>query len=148
MNKDLLIVAQNSATGAASIVAAAVSAGKTEAEEILPLFDAIRTHIFQGTVELGGATPVAPTPVAEAVAEPASAPANVTPVPTPVATPQAAPAADSDAGSIAFKFGKHQGKTIAQVAQEDGKYLEWAATNLTNNQFMNDKIRAYLASVA
>lgn len=139
MNKELAIIAQNSATAASGIVAAAVTDGKVPAEEILPLFDAVRQHIFEGTVSL--ANQDAPASVAQVAAEAPVA----TPTPEPTPTPSGG---GGDAGSIAFKFGKHKGETIAAVSQTDPEYLDWAATGLSNNAFMQNKVREFLGANA
>jgi hypothetical protein len=36
-------------------------------------------------------------------------------------------------------FGKHKGKTIWQVAEDDPKWLDWAAGNIKND--VGDKVR-------
>lgn len=58
--KDRAIVAQNAATAAGAIVASIITANPkhpTTVESALTLFDRVRTHIFNGGMELAGGMP-------------------------------------------------------------------------------------------
>lgn len=151
-NKEHAIIAQNSATAAANIVSALIASGSTGGADALSVFDEFRTHIFNGTLTLGGAEMIvetfeSPTSVAQAVATPP------TRFPDSFPEPEAAQPSygggggggNSGAGGVVLKFGKHRGKTIAQVAQEDAGWLTWASEN-TNNDFVKNKIREFLSA--
>lgn len=138
------IPAQNAATAAAAIVAAELRAGETFGEGALERFEEVRTAIFNGTMALAGA---------EAVVEvfegpqPAAAPQ---PTPVPAQNPAPAPAPAGGAGQQVFRFGKHSGKSVAQVGSdpENADYLDWARGNLDpakNGELLAD-INAYLAA--
>lgn len=136
-NKENAIIAQNSATAAAAIVSAIINvSGEVLPDVIKTTFDDIREHIFNGTLALGGTEMVvntfeAPTSVAEVVGETtASSGFSIN---------------SSGAGATVLKFGKHRGKTIAEVAREDRGWLDWAAQN-TNNDFVKTKIREFLSN--
>ena len=158
-NKEHAIIAQNSATAAANIVSALISAGGLN--DPLATFDEFRTHIFNGTLTLGGAEMIvetfeSPTSVAQAVATPPNRFPDSFPEPS---APEPSYGGNSGgggysgggggggngAGSVVLKFGKHRGKTIAQVAQEDAGWLTWASEN-TNNDFVKNKIREFLSA--
>lgn len=126
-DKDRAIIAQNSAAAAANIVAAE---GVWDADR----FDEVRTHIFQGTLALAGAAPVAVSAV-EAVQEA-----------FPGAELQGVPSSSSnDAGDVVLNFGKHKGKTIAQVQASDPGWLDWVLDK-SNNQFIVGKVREFRAA--
>lgn len=138
-NKDHAIIAQNSATAAATIYSAI---GPQEWNK--DLYEKIRTDIFNGSIGLAGAQSVveafeSPSSIGDVARESFSAPSS-------------APTGDSfsasgggGAGSTVLKFGKHRGKTISQVAQEDRGWLDWASQN-TNNDFVKTKIREFLSA--
>jgi hypothetical protein len=46
-------------------------------------------------------------------------------------------------GSLEVKSGKHAGKTLDQIANEDPSWLTWARDNL-NNPFLKGKVTEYL----
>ena len=150
-NKEHAIIAQNSATAAANIVAAQIEAGVGSLDP-MAAFDIYRTHIFNGTLTLGGAEMIvetfeSPTSVAQAVASPPSRFPDSFPEPS---APEPSYGGggggnSSGAGGVVLKFGKHRGKTIAQVAQEDAGWLTWASEN-TNNDFVKNKIREFLSA--
>lgn len=150
-NKEHAIIAQNSATAAANIVAAQIEAGVGSLDP-MAAFDTYRTHIFNGTLALGGAEMIvetfeSPTSVAQAVASPPSRFPDSFPEPS---APEPSYGGggggnSSGAGGVVLKFGKHRGKTIAQVAQEDAGWLTWASEN-TNNDFVKNKIREFLSA--
>lgn len=136
-SKDHAIIAQNSATAAATIYSAI---GPQEWSK--ELYEQIRTDIFSGSISLAGA---------ETIVQTFDAPASVADI-----VREAAPAPQSNgggfsasgggtAGATVLKFGKHRGKTIAQVASEDPGWLDWASQN-TNNDFVKTKIREFLSN--
>ena len=135
-NKENAIIAQNSATAAAAIVSAIINiSGEVLPDTIKATFDDIREHIFNGTLALGGTEMVvnafeAPTSVAEVAYETTGNNVSVN---------------SGGAGATVLKFGKHRGKTIAQVAVEDRGWLDWASQN-TNNDFVKNKIREFLSA--
>jgi len=149
-NKEHAIIAQNSATAAANIVAAFIASGNIGGADVLTMFDDFRSHIFNGTLALGGAEMVvetfeSPTSVAQAVATPPTRFPDSFPEPSSPAPSFGGGGGGNGAGSVVLKFGKHRGKTIAQVAQEDAGWLTWASEN-TNNDFVKNKIREFLSS--
>jgi hypothetical protein len=153
-NKEHAIIAQNSATAAANIVAAQIQAGVGSLDP-MAAFDTYRAHIFNGTLTLGGAEMIvetfeSPTSVAQAVATPPTRFPDSFPEPE-AAQPSyggggnGGSGGGNGAGSVVLKFGKHRGKTIAQVSQEDAGWLTWASEN-TNNDFVKNKIREFLSA--
>src|SRR6478609_7605712 len=97
-SKDLAIIAQNSATGAATVVAALIQAGDVDA---FNAFEDIRTATFEGTLALAdGAVEGVSGTTGGFRASGGSRP--------------------DDAGAgVPIKFGKYQGKTIAEVYATD-----------------------------
>lgn len=131
-NLDRAIVAQNSATAAATIVAALVGAGVTDA--VTETFDEVRTHIFEGTLAL-----------ADGIIE--GQDVQNTPPARSASTPRGGGGNANDAGAgVRLKFGKYEGKTIAEVYSTDPQYVEWLAET-SNNDFIKGKTAEYLASV-
>ena len=128
-DKDRAIIAQNSATAAAALL---VAEGGFDPDR----FDAVRIHIFNGTMALAGAEAVVERIEATSV----SAGASEAPVAT--SAPGGRPGAD-----VELKFGKFRGKTIGAVAKtEDGlSWLEWAGEN-SSNDFIKSTIRKFLAA--
>jgi len=130
--KQRAIIAQNSATAAATILAG---------QPFDPAeFERVRTVIFNGSLALangaGGTTPV--ERVQAAFPE-----STVEHTPAPQGRPQGG---GEDLGSFELRFGKHRGKNLDTIYAEDSSWLEWAAEN-TNNEFAKRKIAAYLATV-
>lgn len=140
-SKDHAIIAQNSATAAATIYSAI---GPQEWNK--DLYEQIRTDIFSGSIALAGA---------ETIVQTFDAPSSVADIAREAApTPQYggngggggfSASGGGTAGATVLKFGKHRGKTIAQVASEDPGWLDWAAQN-TNNDFVKTKIREFLSN--
>ncbi len=133
-NKDRAIVAQNSNTGASAIVAALVQTGEVTLDTVVDVYSLIRSAIFEGTLALADGVIAGQT---EAQAAAASAPSGG--------------GRTSDAGAgVNLKFGKHAGKTIAEVyalGDEGASYVQWLAET-SNNDFIKGKAAEYLASVA
>ena len=50
---------------------------------------------------------------------------------------------ESAIGAEVYFFGKHKGKTIAEVAKIDGQYIEWCQLNMANNRRFGDKAFFY-----
>jgi hypothetical protein len=141
-SKDHAIIAQNSATAAATIYSAI---GPQEWSK--ELYEQIRTDIFSGSIALAGAETIvqtfdAPASVADIARE--AAPAGEKPFPQSNGGGFSA-SGGGTAGATVLKFGKHRGKTIAQVASEDPGWLDWASQN-TNNDFVKTKIREFLSN--
>jgi hypothetical protein len=135
-SKDHAIIAQNSATAAATIYSAI---GPQEWSK--DLYEQIRTDIFNGSIGLAGAETVvqtfeSPSSVGEIVRDAAPAPQQ---------NSGFSASSGGNAGATVLKFGKHRGKTIAQVASEDPGWLDWASQN-TNNDFVKTKIREFLSN--
>lgn len=133
------IAAQNAGTTAANLVASAVAAGTlapASVDELVIEFEQLRTTVFQGTLALAGAETIVETfespttPAADSFDAPAVAPA----------ASGARPHAD-----VAVKIGKHKGKTIGQIFQEDEGWLEWASQNVSND-WLKGRIREFLAA--
>lgn len=132
MDRDRSIIAQNAGTTAAALYNAVHGDGPWDPVA----YDAIRLHVFNGTLELAGATAIV-----ETFSEPSTFPAESG---TTVTTTQGS--SDNGAG-VELKFGKYKGKTIADVAStEDGVgWLNWAAAN-SNNDFIASKAREFLSA--
>jgi len=61
--------------------------------------------------------------------------------------PTSAPStAAEQAAAIAFKFGKHNGKTIREVYKEDREYLDWVMSDKCENQFMKNAVGTVLTA--
>ena len=140
LDKDKAIIAQNSATAAAAIVAAEISAGR--AVDPAARFDEVRTHIFNGTIALGGAEMVVET----FTTPPAGVPTTAAPAaaPAPASSPSVL-GGGQDPGTLELKFGKYRGQTVAQVFNSDVEWLKWVARE-GNNEFMKGKVREYLTA--
>ncbi len=135
-SKDRLIVAQNSATAAAAIVASMRASDSVEG--LLAAFDEIRSHIFEGSIAFADGAIAGQTEVQQAVSNH-----------TPARSGGGGGSSDAGAG-VAFKFGKHSGSTIAEVyaSTADGagpSYIEWVSRE-SNNDFMKAKATEFLAS--
>lgn len=136
--KEAAIIAQNSATAAAAIVAAlVVQQGLTDVGEVNSIFDLVRTNIFNGSIALAGAESVVElmeaTPATRGGSQRRTGGGSRTDY------------SDQQPGDVVIKGGKHAGKTIADVADEDPEWIEWAATNL-NNDFLRKKVVAFQAA--
>lgn len=137
-DKDKAIIAQNSATAAAAIVA---SLGATYVDDALVIFDQVREHIFRGTLELAGVETVIETfegPVTPAATAPTA--------PTLAPTTSSAPIGGG-AGSVVIKFGKYRDQSLQAIYEQAPDYVEWLAEK-GNNEFMKNKAREFLAEVA
>lgn len=142
-DKDKAIMAQNSATAAAAIVA---SLGISDVAQATSTFDDVRQHIFRGTLELAGVETVIETfegPLGGATANPGF---------TEPQAPTLAPATSSapiggGAGSVVIKFGKYRNQSLQAIYDQAPDYVEWLAEK-GNNEFMKNKAREFLAEVA
>lgn len=126
-NKDKAIIAQNSATAAATIIAAE---GSWDPER----FDTIREHIFDGSLRLADA---------EVVVEHVEGGSGED-------TPRQERAVRSvpdSTGDVVVKMGKYRGDTIAAIFDKDPSYVEWMADKSTND-FLKSKASDFLASQA
>ncbi len=127
-SKDRLIVAQNSATATATIIA---SMDFQSVEEVLMAFDAIRTHVFEGSLDLADGVIAGQTEVEQRTSNASASTGG----------------GSSDGGAgIALKFGKYQGSTIGEVYAKDAKYIDWLAST-SNNEFIKGKCAEFLRSV-
>ena len=125
-NTQLAIMAQNSATAAATVVAALVASGDADA---FNAFEDIRTAIFEGTLALADGE-------IEGVTENAGG----------FRSSGGGTRPDDAGAGVPIKFGKYQGKTIAEVYAEDAGYIKWLARE-GNNDFLRGKAAQYLASL-
>lgn len=132
--KDALIVAQNSATGAAAIVA---GLSPKSIDQALEAFETIRAAIFEGTFALAGVEDV------DTVRTVVSAPRSTN---RGGGNRSGGGGGNRNPGDVDFRGGKFAGKTIAAVYDEDPSYLEWCVGNMKND-FMVARIEEYLASV-
>lgn len=48
----------------------------------------------------------------------------------------------TDPGNVALNFGKHKGKTIAQVQKSDPTWLDWVLKN-SDNDWIKERINAF-----
>lgn len=138
MDRDRSIIAQNAGTTAAAIYNAVHGDGPWDPEA----YDAIRLHVFNGTLELAGAGMVVEQFTST---HPAEAGTTVT-TPPQQYSGNGGGSNDNGAG-VELKFGKYKGKTIGQVAEsEDGRsWLNWAAAS-SNNDFIKAKAQEFLAA--
>lgn len=130
LDRDKSIIAQNAGTTAAAIFNNLYDQWDPAA------YDAIRLHVFNGSLELAGV---------ETVVEVFTS-ADVDPVATRGFDAPAATNGNDDHGAgVALRFGKYKGQTIAQVAQTaDGVgWLNWAARE-SNNDFIQKKAKEYI----
>lgn len=142
-NKDAAIVAQNATGPAAQLCAAIIMAnpshdGGTTTESALALFDTVRTHIFNGSMLLGGVENAVeflnatPAPRTSGGSKPSSGGGG---------------SRGGNPGEVTFTVGKHKGKTIAEVHAEAPDYLTWCVENMAGkNDFLVGKIKAFLAA--
>lgn len=142
LDRDLSIISQNAGTTAAnilgSLVAARVAAGETptfDPDE----YDAIRLHVFKGTLDLAGAEAVVEVFEGDAPAAPQATTSR------PVFGTRSEGGGNS--GNIEVKFGKHRGKTIQEIYEEDEGWLRWAAES-ANNDFIRKHAQKFLATAA
>lgn len=137
-NKDSAIVAQNAATAAATVMAALIAQrGDTafNADE----YEDIRTHIFQGSMALGGAEAIVEVFEGEGDYD---ARGSWDDKPSTQTTRYDTGKRNAD---FVIKAGKHRGKTLQQIDAADPGWLKWAAGNM-NNDFAKRKIQEYLAA--
>lgn len=127
LDKDRSIIAQSAGKDAVELVKVIFADGGPQ-EDVVSAYKAIKQAVFNDTLALAGAQSVVETFEGE-----------------PSTTQTAAPRSTSGAGSVEIRSGKHAGKTIAQVADEDPSYLEWASGNLKND-FLKSRIREFLAA--
>lgn len=139
LDRDSSIIAQNAGSTAAAIYGALV---KNRGDETFnpEEYEAIRLHVFSGTLELAGAETVVQQ-FEGGTAVDSSGPVSARPV---FATNSSGGGED---GNIEVKFGKHRGKTIREIFEQDQGWLEWAAES-ANNDFIKQRARRFLASVA
>lgn len=138
-NKDAVIVAQNATIPAVNLAAAIITANPervTTTESALELFDAIRTHIFEGSMALAGVEDVE----AFIDAMPSRAPSRG-------GAPRSNGGGNQSPGDVTFNVGKHKGESIAAVHASDPEYLTWAVEKMRND-FMVTRIKSYLAEQA
>lgn len=127
-SKERAIIGQNAATAAASLL----SGTGASYEE----FEALRTAIAEGSLAFADG-------VIEGVTE--SAPRRSGGGGFRSSGGGGGQSNDSGAG-VSLKFGKYQGKTIAEVYAADPEYVEWLSET-SNNDFIKGKTAEFLASV-
>jgi len=144
LDRDSSIIAQNAGTIAANIYGSLVAQrGDTsfDPEE----YEAIRLHVFQGTLSLAGAETV--VEVFEGAGYTAGA--GVANDPGANKFRQAADAVPSGGGkpdgNFVVNFGKHRGKTLDAINAVDRGWLEWVARE-SNNEFVKGRVAKYLAA--
>lgn len=136
MDRDKSIIAQNAGTTAANLIASAVSAGTlapATVDELVEVFDSVRTSVFNGTLALAGAQSVVES------FEGGSASS------APAASEHPTGGGPRPHADVEIKFGKFRGKTIAQAHAADADYVEWLATEC-NNDFLKSRVREFLAA--
>lgn len=134
--KDNAIIAQNAGTSAAAIVSAMVESGAYGLDtmgDVMEAFNAIRTDIFQGSLELAG------------VSDPSEVPADA-----PRRSGGGGGRRSSGGGSngktpetYSLTFGKYNGRTIADIHEDDPEYVEWLADK-ANEAFVKKLARQAL----
>lgn len=135
-SKDHAIIAQNSATGAAAIVAQMQT---NNLEETLALFDAVRTHIFEGTLVLSERSDVTTPATGTFTKKSFERSGN---------SGTSANGYTDDAGAgIIMKFGKYAGRSIGDVYESDSEYITWLSEK-SNNDFLRNKATEFIASRA
>jgi hypothetical protein len=138
-DRDRAITAGNSANVAGQLTAALIASGELVGQESVEhAFERLHVVVFNSNIGLAGAESVVEafeSPQAEVVSIADRAPAA-----RPAAKPS--PSGSGDPGTVVLKFGKHSGKTIAQVYDEDPGWLEWASES-TNNDFIKGRINEF-----
>lgn len=129
-NKDRAIIAQNSATAAAAILANMTT---DSLEDTLALFDAVRTHIFEGSLALAESNePTTTASTGFGNRGGFTKPSNG--------------GGSNDAGAgVVMKFGKYAGRSIGDVYETDSDYIVWLSEK-SNNDFLKTKATEFLAS--
>jgi hypothetical protein len=131
LDRERSIIAQNAGTTAATIYVGLLSNGYVS--DFDPeVYNRLRTEVFNGTLALAGAESIVENFEGNT--------SDVVVAPTSGSTGSSKPN-----GDLEIRAGKHAGKTIAQVAEEDESYLDWAAKNLKND-FLRGKIEEFLAA--
>lgn len=110
-------------------MAAAITAGQVSIDDASDMFGNVRDAIHAGTVRLAQETEIG-----EVVGRPSGKSFG-------------GGGQKKDPGTVAFKSGKHAGKTIAQVNESDADYLVWVAEN-SKNDFMRRVTAEFLAGAA
>lgn len=127
-SKEHAIIAQNAATAAATLLQGT--------SVTMEQFEEVRTSIFQGSLALAGAESVVQVFEGETATAP-KAPAQ--PAPSTPSNSSGGP------GEVVVNFGKHRGKTIAAIANEDESYIEWLS-NEANNDYIKNMAKKFLAA--
>lgn len=147
-DRERAITAGNAANVAGNIVVALIASGNVEPSvgAIVGTFQDLHVEVFNSNLALAGAESVVEVFETPEVVSAAAAAAPATQEYS-RPTPAASPAGSNDPSTVVLKFGKHSGKTIAQVYNEDPSWLEWAGEN-TRNDFIKGRIAAFYASMA
>lgn len=147
--KDRAIAAQNALTSAATVYAAIV-AQRGDVEFNPDEFDSIRQYMFNGTLDLAtsGQGVTSSRSAAERVKDafPGAEEAEQERPQRGGSNGRRPSSNGDDAGSIDIRSGKHRGKTIAQVYEEEPTYLDWVIDK-SPNKFLRDKVEEFLATV-
>lgn len=137
LDRDKSIIAQNAGTTAAAIYNAIVTGSEWRTVGFdAELYDSIRLHVFNGTLELAGA---------ETVVEVFNGPNPDYSQPVQSTPPSASGSGDHGAG-VTLNFGKYKGQTIQQVADSGDQgvgWLNWVARE-SNNDFIKKKAAEFL----
>jgi len=136
-NVDKSIISQNAGTSAASIVVALINQGEVKADEVLDVFEVIRTGMVNGVIELAGGEPAdTPAPSGNSGGGRSFGGGK-----------RSGGRANDNGAGVVLNFGEHKGKTIQQVFEEDSSYIEWLAKS-SNNDFIRNKTGEFLAANA
>lgn len=130
-SKDHAIIAQNSASVAATVLSNMETASL---EETLALFDSVRKHIFEGTLALADVEGFVP-----------AAPARKTFTRGGGSNYSGGGNTDDGGAGVVMKFGKYAGRTIGDVYETDSEYIVWLSEK-SNNDFLRNKATEFLST--
>lgn len=130
-DRECSIIAQSAGKDAAELTKALIGANIVDSSDAFEVYSDLKARIFADTLALAGAETVVER--FEGASTPATQPVR--------------PSGGDNGGpaTLVIKSGKHQGKTIAAVYDEDPSYIEWLADK-SNNTFLKGKAQEFLAA--
>lgn len=151
-SKDAAIIAQNAGTTSAALLER-LNVSYDSVEDLLADFDQVRDAVFQGSISLAGAETVLDVfEYSENDKSKSRGGYNRGGSSSGGGNRQAT--SDGGGGSnggapgdTELNFGKHRGKTISDVYDEDSEYVEWLAEK-ANSTFVKRQAREFLKNAA
>lgn len=137
MDKDRSIISQSAGKDAAELCKVIFPDG-TDPDTAYDVYQDLRLRIFNDALALAGAQSVVERFEGQ---EQAAAPASGRSYTRP--SGGGGGGGNFIVGSLEVNSGKHKGKTLQQIADEDPAWLDWAATSL-NNTFLKGKVIEFL----